>query len=135
MKAPFTEIVLPFTLEQPTEVSLCHSTTNSVTTEPLETLPVILMVVGVTDGGSSSTGADGTEREQSLISNSGGTIITRAHYHNKPSTPTHILTHGMKLAWVIGSMHTGLPKATSPADTGGLGRTVDDDDVPETDMV
>ena len=31
--------------------------------------------------------------QQSLMSNSGGTIITRAHYHNKPSTPTHILTH------------------------------------------
>ena len=38
----------------------------------------------------SSTAADGTEREQSLISNSGGTIITRTHYHNKPSTPTHM---------------------------------------------
>ena len=31
--------------------------------------------------------------QQSLMSNSGGTIITRAHYHNKLSTPTHILTH------------------------------------------
>ena len=67
VKSPFTEIVFSFTSEQPTEVSLCHSTSNPVTTE-LGTLPVILMVVAVTDGGSSSTAADGTEREQSLIS-------------------------------------------------------------------
>ena len=34
--------------------------------------------------------------QQSLMSNSGGTIITRAHYHNKPSTPIHILTHELQ---------------------------------------
>ena len=53
--------------------------------------------------------------QQSLMSNSGGTIITRAHYHNKPSTPTHILTHERLVS-------------TSPA---GSGRTVGVDDVPE----
>ena len=62
VKAPFTEIVLSSSLEQPTEVSLCHSTTNPVTTVP-GTLPVILMKVAVTIVGSSSTAADGTERE------------------------------------------------------------------------
>ena len=54
-------------------------------------------------------------RQQSLMSNSEGTIITRAHYHNKPSTPTHILTHERLVS-------------TSPA---GSGRTVGVDDVPE----
>ena len=40
--------------------------------------------------------------QQSLISNSGGTIITRAHYHNKPSTPIHILTHERLVEqWVL----------------------------------
>ena len=37
---------------------------------------------------------------------------------------------------VIGSMQTAIYQATSPADTGGLGRTVDDDDdVLTTEMV
>ena len=58
-----------------------------------------MMVVAVTVGGSSSTGADGTEREQSLMSNSGGTIITRAHNHNKPTPTTHKHMLGMKVAW------------------------------------
>ena len=41
--------------------------------------------------------------EPLYISNSGGTIITKAHYHN---SHTHIL-FGMRVAWVIGSMCTG----------------------------
>ena len=60
MKAPFTDTLSSSSSEQPTEVSLCHSTTNPVTTEPLGTLPVMVMVVAVTVGVSSSTGAGGT---------------------------------------------------------------------------
>ena len=60
MKAPFTDTLSSSSSEQPTEVSLCHSTTNPVTTEPLGTLPVMVMVVAVTVGVSLSTGAGGT---------------------------------------------------------------------------
>ena len=122
-------------------MSLCHSTTNPVTTVPLETLPVILMKVAVTIVGSSSTAADGTEREQSFISNSAGTIITRAHYHNKPTPMTHKHMLGMKVAWgdwfhahCIGWFFD-LPKATSPAGDGSRSIAPDDDDVPTIDMV
>ena len=136
MKAPFTEIVLSFTSEQPTEVSLCHSTTNLVTTEP-GTLPVILMKVAVTIVGSSSTAADGTEREQSLISNSEG---TRAHYHNKPTPTTHKHMLGMKVAWgdwfhANFGWFFDLPKATSPTSNGARSIAPDNDDVPTIDMV
>ena len=60
VKAPFTVILSSSSSEQPTEVSLCHSTTNPVTTEPLGTLSVMVMVVAVTVGVSLSTGAGGT---------------------------------------------------------------------------
>ena len=50
--------------EQPTEVSLCHLTSNPVTTEPLGTLPVIVMAVDEGDVVSESSAADGAEREK-----------------------------------------------------------------------
>ena len=55
-----TERVSSSSSEQPTEVSLCHLTSNPVTTVPLGTLPVIVMVVDVTDVVSASTAAEGT---------------------------------------------------------------------------
>ena len=42
---------------QPTEVSLCHSTTTPVTTDPLGRLPLMVIVVAVTTGDVSRTGA------------------------------------------------------------------------------
>ena len=36
--------------EHPNEVYLCHCTTNPVTTEPIGTLPVMVIVVSVTLG-------------------------------------------------------------------------------------
>ena len=56
--------------EQPIEVSLCHFTTNVVTTEPAGTLPVIVIVVSVTVGGVLRTGADGTMKTFSVMTNS-----------------------------------------------------------------
>ena len=44
-------------LEQPTEGSLCHSTMQPVTIVPLRTLPVMVIVVVVTVGDVSRTGA------------------------------------------------------------------------------
>ena len=64
--------------------------------------------------------------EQSLISNSRGTIITRVHYHNKPSTPTHMSD------WFHAHSLVDIPKATYSADSGGLGRPPDN--VPTTNM-
>ena len=46
--------------EQPTEVSLCHLTSNPVTTVPLGTLPVIVMAVDEGDVVPERTAADGT---------------------------------------------------------------------------
>ena len=46
--------------EQPTEVSLCHLTSNPVTTEPLGTLPVKMMAVDEGDVVPERTAADGT---------------------------------------------------------------------------
>ena len=46
--------------EQPTPESLCHCTRKPVTTEPLGTLPVMVMVVAVTAGDVLRTAADRT---------------------------------------------------------------------------
>ena len=59
-KAPVSEMVSSSSSEQPTEVSLCHLTSNSVTTEPLGTLPVIVMAVDEGDVVPVRTAADGT---------------------------------------------------------------------------
>ena len=56
--------------EQPTEVSLCHLTSNPVTTESLGTLPVIMMAVDEGDVVPESSAADGTEREKLGVYNS-----------------------------------------------------------------
>ena len=50
--------------EQPTEVSLCHLTSNPVTTVPLGTLLVIIMVVDEGNMVPERTAVDGTEREE-----------------------------------------------------------------------
>ena len=50
--------------EQPTEVSLCHLTSNPVTTVPLGTLPVIVMAVVEGDVVPERTAADDTERKK-----------------------------------------------------------------------
>ena len=47
-------------LEQPTDMSLSHWTINLATTEPVGTLPAIVMVVSVAVGGVSRTKAEGT---------------------------------------------------------------------------
>ena len=60
VKAAIKNTARSSSLEQPTEVSLCHLNLNLVTTVPLGILPEIVMVVDVTDMGSESTAADGT---------------------------------------------------------------------------
>ena len=48
--SPSTTILSTSLFEQPTEGSLCHSTIKPVTTVPLGTLPVMVIVVPVTVG-------------------------------------------------------------------------------------
>ena len=52
---------------QPTDVSLCHFTTTPVTTDPLGTLPPMVIEVAVTIGDVSRTGAEnGTIEEREI---------------------------------------------------------------------
>ena len=51
---------------QPTEVSLCHSTTTPVTTDPLGTLPLMVIVVVLAIGDVSRTGAGSGTKGKSL---------------------------------------------------------------------
>ena len=63
MKKPlFTEIVpiLIAISPSPGQLTLCHLTSNPVTTEPLGTLPVIVMAVDAGDVVPVRTAADGT---------------------------------------------------------------------------
>ena len=50
-------MLLSSTLEQPSKVSLCHSTKKLVTTESVGTLPVMVMVLAVIFGVASRMGA------------------------------------------------------------------------------
>ena len=53
--------------EHPTEVSLCHCTTKPVTTEPMGTLPVMVIVVSVTLGDELRVGdGNGTAEYESM---------------------------------------------------------------------
>ena len=56
-KAPETMVEPSSMPGQPTDVSLCHSTTTLVTTDPLGRLPLMVIEVAVTTGDVSRTGA------------------------------------------------------------------------------
>ena len=68
-KAPETKAEPLSVPGQPTEVSLCHFTVTPVTTDPLGTLPLMVIVVEVTIGDVSRTGVgNGTRgREKSPV--------------------------------------------------------------------
>ena len=112
-------------------MSLCHLTSNHVTTVPLETLPVIVMAVDVTDKISVRTAAEGTVR----LSFTHYTKLSRIGKHRrKPNThETKANTIGGLFYQVNLFYCCYLHRATVPASTGVL--SVPGDAVPTTDMV
>ena len=65
-KAPETKAEPLSVPGQPTDVSLCHSTTTPVTTDPLGRLPLMMIVVAVTIGDMSRTGAENGARGREI---------------------------------------------------------------------
>ena len=92
--------------EHPREVSLSHITVKPVTTEPLGTIPVIVIVVALDRGVFSRTGDSGTEREEKIS--------------------------GI-LFYTVQCIQTGQPKATDMASIAELGNLFSA--VPVTDTV